>query len=447
MKKPSRSMSGVAVIAVMSPSFICPGECVFCFKGPNAAKSYTGLEPSARRAIRHDYDPYEITYHRIKQLELNGHPTDKLDVIVMGGTFNFHPRDFQENFVKRIYDACNQVDSKTLKEAQKINETTKNRIIGLTFETRPDWASIDELNWMLSMGATRLEYGIQSTFNDVLELNKRGHLIEESMRATTDARDLGYKINHHIMPGLLGSTKKKDLDTFRTVFSEKLMPDMIKIYPTLVIEGSELWDLYKLGWYKPLRDEDAIEVISAAKALVPPWIRVMRIQRDVPATEIIDGVKKGNLRELAWKKMRQNGTKCRCIRCREARLETDLNPKLIRQDYEAGGATEVFLSFEDEKKDKLVGFLRLRLLKRFLRPELKDSAMVREVRVFGPEAKIGSDGVWQHKGYGKKLLIEAEKITKNAKYSKLSIISGVGVREYFRKFGYELNGPYMTKTL
>jgi len=445
MKKPSRSMSGVVVLAVMSPSFICPGECVFCFRGPNAAKSYTGLEPSARRAIRHNYDPHAITHHRLKQLELNGHPTDKLDVIVMGGTFNFYPRDFQENFVKQIYDAANKKASKTLFEAKKINETAACRIIGLTFETRPDWASLDELNWMLEMGATKIEFGIQSVFNDILELNKRGHPIEESMRATKDARDLGYKVNHHIMPGLLGSNKRRDLETFKRVFSSDLMPDMIKIYPTIVVEGSELWELYKKDLFSPLKDEDAVNLISEAKMMVPPWVRIMRIQRDVPATEIISGVKKGNLRELAWKKMKVMGTNCKCIRCREARRETDLKPELIRRDYEAGGATEVFLSFEDQTKDKLVGFIRLRLLKRFLRPELKNSAMIREVRVFGPEAKIGGEGVWQHRGYGEKLLCEAEKIAKNKGYKKMAIISGVGVREYFRKFGYQLENLYMTK--
>jgi elongator complex protein 3 len=445
VKKPCRSLSGVSVIAVMAPSFECPGRCLFCFRGPNAAQSYTGKEPSARRAIAYNYDPYEITKARLEQLERNGHPTDKLDVIVMGGTFNFYPREFQSDFVKKIYDACNGTASPDLFTAKKVNETAPHRIIGLTFETRPDWATLPELSWLLEMGATRIEMGAQSTFDDVLEFNRRGHGTAETRRATADAKDLGYKVCYHIMPGLPKSSKSRDIEMFQTLFTDSgFMPDMLKIYPTIVIPGSKLDELESRGEFTPIDKDEAAEIIARGKASVPPWARIMRIQRDVPIPEIKSGVKAGNLRELVWARMPQP---CQCIRCREARGEKNLRPVLVARKYEASGAEEIFLSYEDKKKNKIVALLRLRLLKRFLRPELENSAMVREIRVFGQEARIGEKGVWQHRGFGRKLMAQAEKIAEKNGYKKVAVISGVGVREYFRKLGYSPEGSYMTKLL
>ena len=441
MKKPRRSLSGVAVIAVMAPSFNCPGECLFCFRGEDAAQSYTGKEPSARRALRHNYDPYEITRARIEQLESNGHPTDKLDVIIMGGTFNAFPRGFQADFVKKIFDACNGSESKTLQEAQEKNEKAGHRIIGLTFETRPDWATQDELNWLLGLGGTRLELGVQTTLDDVLEFNKRGHLSGESIRATADARDLGFKVGYHIMPGLPGSSPEKDLRVFEKIFTEDFMPDMLKIYPTIVVPGSRLEKLHESGEFNPMDEESVVELLAKAKLMVPPWTRIMRIQRDVPAPEIGAGIKKGNIREMVWNRME---APCECIRCREVKSESDIEPKLHERRYMAGGAEEVFISFED---GKLVGFVRLRLLRKFLRPELKGAAIIREIRVLGPEARIGKEGLWQHRGYGKKLMVEAEKAASRAGYTKMAVISGIGVRDYFRKIGYRLEGVYMVKLI
>ena len=441
MKKPRRSLSGVAVVAVMAPAFECPGECLFCFRGENAAQSYTGKEPSARRALRHGYDPYEITKARIEQLEKNGHPTDKLDVIVMGGTFNFYDRKFQERFVRRIFDACNGRDAANVAEAQGFNETSSHRVTGLTFETRPDWATLVELNWLLELGGTRLELGVQSTHDDVLRFNRRGHDVAESIRASRDARDLGLKVGYHMMPGLPGSSPEKDLESFRRIFTEDFMPDMLKIYPTIVVPGSGIEKLYREGKFQPIDEEGVIDLLVKAKKLVPPWTRIMRIQRDVPAPEIEAGVKKGNLREMVWEKMDEP---CRCIRCREVKSGI-VNPKLVERRYRAGGAGEVFLSYEGD--GKLVGFVRLRLLKRFLRPELEGAAVVRELRVLGPEARIGGEGLWQHRGYGKKLMERAEDVARATGYEKLAVISGVGVREYFRKLGYSLSGPYMVKSL
>ena len=448
VKKPVRSLSGIAVIAVMAPAFECPGKCLYCFRGPQAAQSYTGLEPAARRAIANKYDPYLMTRNRIEQLERNGHPTEKLEIIVMGGTFNFFPKEFQERFVKRIFDACNEVDARSLEEAHRINENAPHRIIGLTFETRPDWATIPELNWFLKLGATRIELGIQTIYDDVLELVRRGHRVKESIRATRDAKDLGYKVNYHIMPGLPGSSMKRDYSIFKEIFfREDFRPDMLKIYPTLVIPGSELENLYKRGLFNPITTKQAVELLSRVKPLIPVWVRIMRIQRDVPIPAIEAGVDKGNLRELVWKEMERMGKKCRCIRCREVRTEKDIKLSLAERRYKASGAWEVFLSWEDLEKDKIVGFLRLRLLKRFLRPELENSAIVRELRIYGPQARIGEKGLWQHKGLGRKLMEKAEEIALEEGYEKLAVISGVGVRGYFRKLGYELEGVYMVKDL
>jgi len=446
--KPRRSLSGIVVVAVMAPAFRCPGRCLYCFRGPEAAQSYTGLEPAARRAIAHGYDPYLITKNRIEQLERNGHPTDKIEVIVMGGTFNFLPRSFQKNFVKRIFDACNLVESRTLEEAHKINEEAKHRIVGLTFETRPDWASLKELNWFLGLGATRIELGVQSIYDDVLEVVRRGHRVEETIRATRDAKDLGYKVVYHLMPGLPGSSFMRDYAMFGRIFeSEKFRPDMLKIYPTLLVGGSELEKLYRKGLYKPPGTEEMVELLAHAKALIPPWVRVMRIQRDVPVPAIEEGVKKGNLRELVWKRMRELGKKCRCIRCREVLKERELELSMVERRYRASGAWEIFLSWEDLKMDRIVGFLRLRLLERYLRPELEGAAMVRELRVYGPQARIGERGLWQHRGLGGELMGRAEEIAREEGYRRVAVISGVGVRGYFRRLGYRLEGPYMVKDL
>ncbi|HDR53484.1 MAG TPA: tRNA uridine(34) 5-carboxymethylaminomethyl modification radical SAM/GNAT enzyme Elp3 [archaeon] len=448
-KKPTRTLSGVSVIAVMAPAFECPGECVYCFRGQDAAQSYTGKEPAARRAITHEYDPYSITRSRIEQLEANGHPTDKLEVIVMGGTFNAFERGFQKNFIMKILEACNLETSSDLQEAQLKNEKAKHRVIGLTFETRPDWAKVSELEWFLELGATRIEFGVQSVFDDVLTKVKRGHDVATTVKATQVAKDLGYKVGYHLMPGLPGSTPDRDMDMFRIVFNDsRFKPDMVKIYPTLVIPGSELEQWVKDGSYQPLTTREAVHLLAQAKTTIPPWARVMRVQRDVPVPEVAAGLDKGNLRQLVWQEMDARGTECECIRCREVRDETGLRMKLIERRYESSGAEEVFLSYESRKANKLAGFLRLRLLKQSPHPVLREeTAVVREIRVFGPEATIGEPGVWQHRGIGKKMMARAEQMACEAGYLRLAVIAGVGVRGYFRKLGYDLETPYMVKKL
>ncbi|MBR9681235.1 MAG: tRNA uridine(34) 5-carboxymethylaminomethyl modification radical SAM/GNAT enzyme Elp3 [Candidatus Altiarchaeota archaeon] len=449
--KPMRTLSGVSVIAVMAPAHECPGECSYCFKGPDAAVSYTGKEPAASRAIQLNYDPYKITRQRIEQLEKNGHPVDKIELIIMGGTFNAFPRKFQENFVLRIFEACNLEVSQNLQEAFKKNENAKHRIIGITFETRPDWAGTEELEWLLSLGATRIELGVQSVFDSVLKRVNRGHDVNATITATKLAKDLGYKVGYHIMPGLPGSSEKKDLEMFQKLFTDaKFMPDMLKIYPTLVIKGSRLETWVKEGKYDPFTTEQAVHLLSRAKTLIPPWARIMRVQRDVPVPEVEAGLDKGNLRQMIWQEMDAQGTKCQCIRCREVKGEvpSNLRPKLMERRYEASGATEVFLSYEDPTANKMAAFLRLRLLKQAPHPVLREeTAIVREIRVYGPEARFGEKGIWQHRGIGKDLMRWAENITKKEGYKKLAVISGVGVRKYFRKLGYDLAEPYMIKNL
>ncbi len=446
--KPVRSLSGIAVVAVMAPAFKCPGRCVYCFRGDFAAQSYTGLEPAARRARMLNFDPYLQAKHRIEQLARLGHVTQKLEVIILGGTFNFFSRKFQEWFVKRIFDAANKRDAKTLEEAHKLNENAEHRIIGLTFETRPDYASIEELIWLRKLGATRIELGVQSLYDDVLELVKRDHGVKESIEATRNAKDLGYKVCYHIMPGLPGSNARRDIEMFRRLFSdERFQPDMLKIYPTLVIKGSELYEWWKQGKYRPLSTREAVEIIARGKLFVPPWVRIMRVQRDVPVNAVSAGIDVGNLRELVWKRLAEMGKRCRCIRCREVREELNLDLELVERRYEASGAVEVFLSFEDLEKDKIVAFLRLRLLRRFLLPELEDSAIIREVRVYGPATRLGEVKAWQHRGLGRKLIEKAKEIASTEGYSRLSVISGVGVRPYFRKLGFEDKGLYQVLDL
>ena len=444
-----RTLSGVSVVAVMAPAKECPGKCAYCFQGPDAAVSYTGKEPAASRAIQLNYDPYQITRKRIEQLARNGHPVDKLEIIVMGGTFNFFPRKFQKDFVMRIFEACNLEPSRDLPEAHLKNEGAKHRVVSMTFETRPDWAGVEELEWFLELGATRIELGVQSVFDDILKKVNRGHGVKEIVEATRNARDLGYKVGYHIMPGLPGSSEQKDIEMFRKLFTDsQFMPDMLKIYPTLVVKGSKLENWVKDGIYEPFTTEQAVRLLSQVKTFVPPWARIMRVQRDVPVTEVAAGLDKGNLRQMVWEEMRRQGTSCRCIRCREVKnlLPGEIHPKLVERRYEAGGATEVFLSYEDPDADKLVAFLRLRLLKQSPHPVLREeTAVVRELKVYGPEARIGGKGVWQHRGIGKDLMKWAETVARKEGYGRLAVIAGAGVRGYFRKLGYQLEEPYMVK--
>ena len=464
-KKPMRTISGVAVIAAMTSPASCPhGKCIPCPGGPekNTPQSYTGYEPAAMRAINNNFDPFLQTRNRLLQLKNVGHPVDKIDFIVMGGTFTSRNIYYQEWFIKRCYDALNEKESKNLEDAKKLNENAPHRCIGLTIETRPDWLRLQHIDNILYYGATRVELGVQTIFDDVLHKMRRGHTVTDSIRATELAKNAGLKVCYHMMPGLPGSNIKKDLECFKTIFNDsKFKPDMIKIYPTLVIRGTRLYEMWENGEYEPLTDEKAIKLIAKIKEFVPRWVRIQRVERDVPANQIEAGVKKSNLRQLVEKEMRENRKKCNCIRCREIghkllkgeikELPREEDIKLSRIEYEASGFKEIFLSLEDEINDAIIGYLRLRDINFSHRWELEEPCMIiRELKVLGKEIPIGEkiqDG-WQHKGYGSLLIKEAEKICKDDFGKKLLfVLSGIGVKPYYRKLGFKDKGVYMYKKL
>ena len=436
--KPMRTQSGVSVVSVMTKPTDCPhGRCVMCPRGSGAPQSYTGKEPATMRAISNDYNPKKQVESRLKQFKDIGHPTDKIEVIVMGGTFTSMPKNYQTRFVKGIFDGLNGKSSRTLTDAHKLNENSKHRCVGLTVETRPDCCGEKEIKHILGLGATRVELGVQSVYNDVLKKMERGHSVEDTIEATKLLKDSAFKINYHLMTGLPGSSVEKDFKCFKEVFeNSKFKPDMIKIYPTMVMKGTKLHKLWKRGEYKPYTQEELLDLLTKIKSITPEWVRIMRIQRDIPLTCSEAGVYKGNLRELLKKKVN-----CRCIRCREIGIKTDScvknTPKLSKLSYGASSGKEFFLQFKF-KDDTLIGFLRLRL---------SDKAYIRELHIYGEQIPLTLKGGWQHEGYGKKLLEEAEKIAKKEGYNKLFVISGVGVRNYYRKLGYRKESFYMVKKL
>ncbi|HIP91584.1 MAG TPA: tRNA uridine(34) 5-carboxymethylaminomethyl modification radical SAM/GNAT enzyme Elp3 [Methanothermococcus okinawensis] len=469
-KKPVRTISGVAVVAVMTTPEKCPhGKCIFCPGGVNSVfgdvpQSYTGREPATMRGLMYNFDPYIQTRERIRQLEKIGHPTDKVELIVMGGTFPARDIEYQDNFIKGCLDALNERPSRTLEEAQRINETAKHRCVALTLETRPDYCSEREINQMLKLGTTRVELGVQTIYNNILEFIERGHTVEDTIRATQLLKDSGLKVSYHIMPGLPGSSIEMDKKVFKEIFSNPdFRPDLVKIYPCLVIEGTKLYKLWKEGKFKPLREEEAVDIITYAKSIMPKWVRTSRIQRDIPATVIVDGVKKSNLGELVYKNLERLSIRCRCIRCREVGhviYKKGIYPdpesiKLCREDYSASGGHEIFLSYEDVKNDILIGYIRLRIPYKPFRPEIDDkTALVRQLHVCGQEqglfgGEYREEGIlWQHRGYGRALLREAERIAREEfQMKKILVTSGIGAREYYRKLGYRKIGPYMGKEL
>ncbi|MGA1821238.1 MAG: tRNA uridine(34) 5-carboxymethylaminomethyl modification radical SAM/GNAT enzyme Elp3 [Thermoplasmatota archaeon] len=463
-KKPSRTLSGVAVVAVMTSPHSCPhGKCLFCPGGEDqdvpTPQSYTGREPAAMRGEQHDFDSFLQTTARISQLESIGHPTDKIDLILMGGTITARDVEYQEEFVKGCFDGMNGTISGSLIEAQNMNIHAPHRCIGMTFETRPDRCGPKEIDDILRLGGTRVELGFQSAFDETLSFSRRGHTVSDSITATKKLKDAGLKVNYHLMPGIPGSDPEMDIETARMIFTdERFMPDMIKIYPTLVIEGTELFEMWKRGEYEPLSTEKAAEVVAEIKKLTPPWVRIQRIQRDIPSPLVEAGVKNSNLRQLAQEVLKGSGEACRCIRCREVgHLSNDADlreeePRSVRRDYPASGGIEVFLSLETGGNDALIGYVRLRKPSGSAeRPEIDGStSIIRELKVFGSMVPIGerSGKRWQHRGFGSMLMEEAERISSEEwGHEKMAVNSGVGVRNYYEKLGYRMLGPYMVKKL
>ena len=469
--KPIKTASGVAVVAVMPKPYECPhGRCIYCPGGVehNTPLSYTGSEPSTKIAQRSSYDSFKQVLGKLHQLESRGHNISKIELVIVGGTFPFMPDEYQRQFVKGCFDALNTYkgkcdDAERLDQAMKFNETSKVRCVGLTVETKPDFCKQKHVELLLELGVTRVEIGVQSLRDNVYRKVNRGHTLKDVVESFKIARDAGYKIVAHMMPGLPNSNPGSDISDFKTLFYHaSFKPDMVKIYPTLVLEGTGLFKLYSSGKFNAYTDDDMLKILIEVKKMVPPWVRIMRVQREIESKDIRDGPKRGNLRQLALEEMKKVGLKCKCIRCREVGLQgvnsylSECKAKLNRLDYYASNGHEVFLSFENHDRSVILGFLRLRHTTDCFVKELKTKddngvAIVRELHIYGHATDIGKksgfDG-YQHRGFGLNLLDEAERIVMNEfGINSLSVISAVGTREYYRKFGYHLNGRYMTKVL
>jgi elongator complex protein 3 len=465
-RKSTRTISGVTVVAVMTKPYPCPQKepCSYCPGGPRygVPQSYTGYEPAAMRGIQNNYNPYKQVKSRIQQLTSIGHTVDKIELIIMGGTFPATPLNYQSYFIKRCLDAITNKKSTTLEQSKKNAETSRIRNVGITVETRPDWAKEKQVDQMLRMGVTRVELGVQNPNDEIYRAVGRTHTVQDVTDATRTLKDAGLKIVYHLMPGLPTSNQKKDTQAFKEIFTNPAFkPDMIKIYPCLVLKGTKAYEWYRNGEYTPYTNEQATNLIVQIKKHIPPWVRIMRVQRDIPAQLIEAGVNRSNLRQLALQKLQEQKLRCRCIRCREVghRLAVDnVKPdpdkiQILTTRYDASEGEETFISAEDTENDILLGYLRLRKpSQKAHRPEItaQPCTIVRELHVYGPLVPVGKHHAkaYQHKGYGALLLNEAEHITQeHYGIKKIAVISALGTKQYYRRTGYKPDGVYMSKTL
>ncbi|MEK7097566.1 MAG: tRNA uridine(34) 5-carboxymethylaminomethyl modification radical SAM/GNAT enzyme Elp3 [Patescibacteria group bacterium] len=486
-KRSIRTLSGIAPVAVLTKPFACPGKCVYCPTVDDVPKSYLPNEPAVMRAIKCEYDQYKQVQYRLRALEANGHHPTKIELIVIGGTWSVFPEEYKYWYILNCFKAANDYANskkqpastrscsstrggearnkkiseklkfetlkKKLGEEQKKNERAKYKLIGVTLETRPDYINEKELLEMRELGCTRVELGAQAIDDEILKLNRRGNDVKDIADATKFLHDFGFKVTYHLMPGLPGSSPKKDLAMFKQLFGdERFQPDQIKFYPTVVTEGSLLYEWWKKGEYTPYPDEVLQQLIIDCKAVIPPYVRIIRLVRDIPSESIVAGNIITNLRQI----MQARGIECNCIRCREARDKqlTINNSRLTKIEYDASNGKEVFMQIESKDGKILFGFLRLRLPSRLSRQSpataynaLRGAAMVRELHVYGELVSVGGNKKTQHAGLGAKLLKEAERIVKKAGYEKLAIISGVGARGYYKKSGYKLEDSYMVKKI
>lgn len=459
-KRAVRSLSGIVSVTVITKAFPCPGKCIFCPTEPGMPKSYLSNEPAIMRAILNDFSASRQVRNRIESLRREGHATDKVEVIVSGGTFSFYPHAYQTSFTRQIFNALNHPHkpARSLAQAKKINETAEHRCVGLSFETRPDHITPQEVRRLAALGATKIEIGIQCLDDRIYALNQRGHTIADVARCMQLLKDACFKINAHMMPNLYGSTLERDYEMMKEVFDNPAFrPDWMKIYPTMVVPYSVLEKMYKRGEYTSYTDDELLELLIRMTPLMPHYCRVTRIYRDIPAPSIVSGSKVSNIRQVLDAELRRRGLTCRCIRCREVR-EALVDPaKLVMNTYEydASGGKEFFISWDEPDFDRICGFVRLRFPSQYFTgkkhfvPELEGCALIRELHVYGTQIPLDTTkvGASQHFGLGKKLLAKAETIARHAGFKKMAIISGVGVREYYRKQGYRLCGDYMVKRI
>ncbi len=473
-----RSESGIATVTVITKPFPCPGRCVYCPTEARAPKSYLTNEPAVLRALRNDYDPYLQTFNRLLALQETGHPTDKIELIVKGGTWSFYDEAYQFWFVRRCLDAANAfaLDSETANAvseddefpkssehefeqhvaAEQINETALARIIGITIETRPDYVDAEEIIRLRKQGVTRVEMGVQSLEDKVLDLMVRDHGTAETRDATALLKEAGLKVAYHLMPNLPGATPASDEASMKGLFDNPAYrPDTMKIYPCVVVESAELHEWFKDGRYETYDDNTLVELLIAMKQHAPPYLRIERVIRDIPSTSIEGGCQFTNLREEVHKRMRERDVKCQCVRCRQVRHDAPNDFELIERKFEASGGIEYFLSFESPSTDQLASLLRLRIPAAHIHktpaplPALEGAGLIRELHAYGqhlPLHKQATDAV-QHKGYGSQLIERAEALMKEHGLKKSAIIAGVGVREYYKRFGYALDDTYMVKHL
>ncbi len=513
-KHPMRTLSGVAIITVLARPYPCPGKCSYCPTEVRMPKSYLEKEPAAWRALILKFDPYTQMRSRIETLTANGHPTDKIELIVKGGTWSAYPAAYQCWFLKRCFDGANDAGSKETPEqyttllleskepiapadepttrlekehrqvdntdgwvdaepvdfvaieaAHRTNERGAHRIIGITLETRPDWVTAKEVARLRTLGCTRIELGVQHTDPAILKGVNRGHDIAGVKRATLLLREAGFKVDFHMMPQLPNATPEKDIAAFDLLWNDPaLRPDMLKIYPCVVLKTAEIFQWWQDGMYKPYALEQLIEMLITVKSRIPRYVRISRLIRDIPANYIYDGNIVTNLRQTIQALMKKRGLTCHCLRCREIghqqhRTQNMKQVTLFVDEYEASNGKEYFLSFEDPKRTTVYAFCRLRIPARIVQkksvtpgldaliPEITDSAFIRELHTYGHLIPIGADGDVQHRGFGKQLMEEAERIVRKNGVTKIAVIAGVGVREYYRKIGYERNGTYMVKTM
>ncbi len=448
MRKPTKSVSGVTPVAVVVKPMKCKhGTCLYC-PSLNVPQSYTPLSPAVMRAKQLDYDAYKQVVARVKAFRVMKHPTDKIELIIMGGTFLSYSKDYQYKFIKACYDALNGKISKDLEQAKKINEKAEHRCVALCIETRPDVCSKSDIKRILKFGCTRVELGVQAVDDKLYRINKRGHKVKEVIDATRRLKDAGFKVGYHLMSGLPGSNYKKDIEMFKKVFtSEDFRPDQLKIYPCQVIKGAELEKLYKKGKYKPYNDKALVKLLIEFKKIVPRYCRIMRVMREIHPDFLVAGTLRIDLRKVVADEMEARGIKCKCIRCREIGFsllkgeKIDKRLKLNKIEYRASQGREFFLEIIN-KEDIIFGLVRLRI------PDKSNVLLVRELHVYGPALAIGARGKdSQHTGLGKWLMQETEKIAQAQKCKKIKIISGVGVREYYKSLGYKLEDSYMIKQI
>lgn len=459
--KPTRTISGVAPVSVLTRPHPCPGQCIFCPEVEGQPKSYLPDEPGAARAASHGFDPYAQTFARIRTFEELGHSAEKVELLILGGTWSAYPAEYQEWFIRRCLEAMNSQEAGSLAEAQQANETALHRNVGLVIETRPDTIDAAEVARLRRLGVTKVQLGVQSLDDRLLALNKRGHTVAQTEAAIRLLRLAGFKIAVHWMPNLYGAAPASDLAEFARLWdSRALRPDELKIYPTALLAGTELHQLWQQGDYTPYPEPTLIELVADCKALVPPYCRVNRVMRDIPAGNIVEGSKRSNLRQLVQRHMALQGRQCRCIRCSEIRGQQVTRDEL-RMDhltYPTDATAEHLIRFLTPD-NRLSGFLRLSLPDQGVQPipdELEGHAMIREVHVYGPALAIGagSDGEAQHIGLGEQLVQRAVEVARAAAdsghpFRRLAVIAAVGTREYYRKLGFELSasGLYMNRPI